>query len=278
MVAALLTNNIYPLACGFLQPPLAKFKRFGNTTFMRHFILVISASLLALPLFGQEKSSQVKDWKDRYSYSIGMQLGSSLREKKDDLNPDIVAAAVKDAITLSEDQVKDVMAQLQKDMAQRQKELGEKNKTEGAKFLEENKKKPGVKTTASGLQYKVEKEGTGPQPKPTDRVTVNYHVSSIDGSEFDAYKGGRPTTHPSFGNMKGWTEALQLMKVGSKYQLFVPSNLAYGEHSMGEIGPNATLILDIELLDAKPAPTLPSLLGAPKMTPPVAPEASPSPK
>jgi len=245
---------------------------------MKHFILVISASLLALPLFGQEKSPQLKDWKDQYSYSIGMQLGFSLREKKGDINPDIVAAAVKDAITLSEDQVKDVMTQLQKDMAQRQKELGEKNKTDGAKFLEENKKKPGVKTTASGLQYKVEKEGTGAQPRPTDMVTVNYHITSTDGTEFDAYKAGQPTTHPSFGNMKGWTEALQLMKVGSKYQVFVPSNLAYGERSMGEIGPNATLILDVELLDAKPAPSRPPLLSAPKTTAPVAPKASPSPK
>jgi len=245
---------------------------------MKHFILVISASLLALPLFGQEKSPQLKDWKDQYSYSIGMQLGFSLREKKGDINPDIVAAAVKDAITLSEDQVKDVMTQLQKDMAQRQKELGEKNKTDGAKFLEENKKKPGVKTTASGLQYKVEKEGTGAQPRPTDMVTVNYHITSTDGTEFDAYKAGQPTTHPSFGNMKGWTEALQLMKVGSKYQVFVPSNLAYGERSMGEIGPNATLILDVELLDAKPAPSRPPLLSAPKTTAPLAPKASPSPK
>jgi len=239
---------------------------------MRHFILVVSASCLALPLFGQEKSPQLKDWKDKYSYSIGMQLGSSLREKKGDINPDIVAAGVKEAITLSDDQLKDVMVQLQKDMAQRQKELGEKNKTDGAKFLEENKKKPGVKTTASGLQYKVEKEGTGAQPKPTDRVTVNYHVSSVDGTEFDAYKAG-PTTRPAHANMKGWTEALQLMKVGSKYQVFVPSNLAYGERSMGEIGPNATLILDVELLDAKPAPTLP-----PQLFQQAAPKASPSPK
>ena len=208
---------------------------------MRHFILVVSVSLLALPLFAQEKSQQLKDWKDKYSYSIGMQLGFSLREKKGDINPDIVAAAVKDAITLSEDRVQDVMAQLQKEMAQRQKELGEKNKTDGAKFLEENKKKPDVKTTASGLQYKVEKEGTGAQPKPTDIVTLNYHISSIDGTEFDAYNAGRPTSLPVNGGMKGWTkegwkawgEALQLMKVGSKYQVFVPSNLAYGDAPWG---------------------------------------------
>ncbi len=135
-----------------------------------------------------------------------MQLGSSLREKKGDLNPDKVAAGIKDAITLSDDQVKDVTAQLQKDMAQRQKELGEKNKKDGAKFLEENKKKPGVKTTASGLQYKVEKEGTGAQPKPTDIVTWTYHISSIDGTEFDAYNAGRPTALAVNSSMKGWTK------------------------------------------------------------------------
>ncbi len=252
---------------------------------MKYFILVVSAPLLALPLFGQQKSPQLKDWKDKYSYSIGMQLGSSLREKKGDLNPDIVAAGLKDAIVLSEDEVKDVMAQLQKDMAQRQKELGEKNKTDGAKFLEENKKKPGVKTTASGLQYKVEKEGTGAQPKPTDIVTLNYHIRSIDGTEFDAYNAGRPTALPVNSSMKGWTreagkawgEALQLMKVGSKYQVFVPSNLAYGERSMGEIGPNETLIYEVELLDTKPR-SMPALQGAPQTILPFAPKASPSPK
>jgi FKBP-type peptidyl-prolyl cis-trans isomerase len=252
---------------------------------MRHFILVVSASLVALPLFGQEKSPQLKDSKDKSSYSIGMQLGSSLREKKEDINADIVAAGVKDAVTLSDDEFKNVMAQLQKNMAQEQKELGEKNKIEGAKFLEENKKKPGVKTTASGLQYKVEKEGTGAQPKPTDIVTLNYHVSSIDGIQFDAYNAGRPIALPVNGSMKGWTkeagkawgEALQLMKVGSKYQVFVPSNLAYGERFKGEIGPNETLIYDVELLDTKPRPT-PSLQGAPKTILPFAPKASPSPK
>jgi FKBP-type peptidyl-prolyl cis-trans isomerase len=163
-------------------------------------------------------------------------------------------------------------------MAQKQKELAEKNKTEGEKFLEENKKKPGVKTTASGLQYKVEKEGTGAQPKPNDIVTLNYHVSSIDGTEFDAYNAGRPTALPVNGGMKGWTkaagkawgEALQSMKVGSKYQVFVPPNLAYGERSAGEIGPNSTLIFDVELLDAKPRPAL-APQDAPKTTLPFAP-------
>lgn len=243
---------------------------------MKHSILIISASLLALPLFGQEKSPELKTWKDKYSYNMGVQLGSRLRKDAGDFNPDIVAAGVKDAITMSDDQVKGVMEQFLKDMPQRDKELGEKNKTEGAKFLEENKKKPGVKTTASGLQYKVEKEGTGAQPKPTDVVTVRYHMSSTDGIEFDAYKVGRNSFTVSGGNgLKAWTEALQLMKVGSKYQLFVPPNLGYGERSQGQIGPNTTLVLDVELLGVKPGFTI--VPGAPLRLP-GAPQVSPSPK
>src|SRR5207247_8132362 len=121
-------------------------------------------------------------------------------------------------------------------------------KTDGTKFLEENKKKPGVKATASGLQYKIEKEGTGAQPKATDMVTVNYRGTLIDGTEFDSsYKRGQPATFPVNGVIKGWTEALQLMKVGSKYQLWIPSNLAYGESSGSQKhGPNPALTLEIE--------------------------------
>ena len=114
-----------------------------------------------------------------------------------------------------------------------------------------------MKTTASGLQYKVEKEGTGAQPKATDMVTVNYRGTLIDGTEFDSsYKRGQPATFPVNGVIKGWTEALQLMKQGAKYQLFIPSTLAYGERAMGpDIGPNSTLIFDVELQDVKPPPT-----------------------
>ncbi len=164
---------------------------------MKRFIVIVSASLLALPLLGQEKSPQLKDQKDKVSYSIGMNIGFNLSRQKVDVNPDILAAGIKDAIAgkpqLTQDQVKDVMAQFEKDMEQKQKQAGEKNKTDGAKFLEENKKKQGVKTTASGLQYKVMKEGTGAQPKPTEMVTVNYRGTLIDGTEFDSsYKRGQP--------------------------------------------------------------------------------------
>jgi FKBP-type peptidyl-prolyl cis-trans isomerase FklB len=240
---------------------------------MKRFIVIASASLLALPLFGQEKSPQLKDQNDKVSYSIGLQIGFNLKRQKVDVKPDILVAGIKDALAdkpqLTPDQVKEVMTQFEKDMEQRQKELGEKNKAAGAKFLEENKKKPGVKTTASGLEYKVEKEGTGPQPKATDMVTVNYRGTLIDGTEFDSsYKRGQPATFPVQGVIKGWSEALQLMKKGAKYQLFIPSNLAYGERAMGpEIGPNATLIFDVELLDIKPAPT-PAPQHSPKPAPP----------
>jgi FKBP-type peptidyl-prolyl cis-trans isomerase FklB len=228
---------------------------------MKRSIVILSASLLAFPLFGQEKSPQFKDQKDKVSYAIGMQIGFNLARQKVDINPDVLATGIKDSIAnkpqLTPDQVKDVMAQFEKDIEQKQKQLGEKNKTEGAKYLEDNKKKPGVKTTASGLQYKVEKEGTGSQPKATDMVTVNYRGTLIDGTEFDSsYKRGQPATFPVNGVIKGWTEALQLMKQGSKYQLFIPSNLAYGERAMGpDIGPNSTLIFEVELQEVKPPPT-----------------------
>src|SRR5215467_2089506 len=249
---------------------------------MKRFIVIVSASLVALPLFGQDKSPQLKDQKDKVSYSIGMQIGFNLGRQKVDINPDILAAGIKDSIAgkpqLTPDQVKDIMAQFEKDMEQKQKQLGEKNKTDGAKFLEDNKKKPGVKATASGLQYKVEKEGTGPQPKATDMVTVNYRGTLIDGTEFDSsYKRNAPATFPVNGVIKGWTEALQLMKQGSKYQLFIPSNLAYGERAMGpDIGPNATLIFEVELQEVKPPPT-PVPQGSPKLSPKLPPPPSPAP-
>ena len=146
---------------------------------MKNFILIVSASLLALPVFGQEKSPQLKDQKDKVSYSIGMNIGFNLSKQKVDINADILAAGIKDALAgkpqLTSDQVKDVMAQFEKDMEQKQKQTADKNKTEGTKFLEENKKKPGVKATASGLEYKSLKEGQEHSPSrltPSQLITV----------------------------------------------------------------------------------------------------------
>jgi FKBP-type peptidyl-prolyl cis-trans isomerase FklB len=207
---------------------------------------------------GAKPQLTTADEKDKVSYCIGMNIGFNLSRQKVDVNPDVLTDGIKDAIAgkpkLTSDQVKDIMGQIEKDDQQKQKQVGEKNSTEGAQFLDENKQKRGVKTTASGLQYKVIKEGTGAQPKATDAVTVNYRGTLIDGTEFDSsYKRGQPATFPVNGVIKGWTEALQLMKVGSKYQLFIPPNLAYGERAMGpDIGPNSTLIFEVELLNVKP--------------------------
>ncbi|MCJ7833279.1 MAG: FKBP-type peptidyl-prolyl cis-trans isomerase, partial [Deltaproteobacteria bacterium] len=155
---------------------------------------------------------------------------------------------------LSEEEMRTVMTAFQKEISEKQAEktkvLGEKNKKEGETFLAENKKKEGVKILTSGLQYKVVKEGTGKKPKATDKVTTHYQGTLIDGTEFDSsYKRGEPAAFPVNGVIPGWTEALQLMKVGSKWQLFVPSKLAYGERGAGpKIGPNAVLIFTVELL------------------------------
>ena len=250
---------------------------------MKHLILIFTTCSLALPLFGQEKSPQLKDQKDKVSYSIGLNIGFNLNRQNVQINPDVLTAGIKDAIAgkpqLTTDQVKEVMATFEKDMQQKQKAAGEKNASEGTKFLDENKKKEGVKTAASGLQYKVIKDGTGAQPKATDTVTVNYRGTLINGTEFDSsYKRGQPATFPLNGVIKGWTEGLQLMKVGSKYQFFLPPNLAYGERAVGpDIAPNSTLIFEVELLDAKPPPT-PAPPVSPKISPPGPPSPKPSPK
>src|SRR6266446_9684085 len=225
---------------------------------MKHFILIFATLSLALPVFGQEKSPQLKDQKDKVSYSIGLNIGFNLGRQNVQVNPDVLTAGIKDAIAgkpqLNADQVKEVMTAFEKDMQQKQKAAGEKSASDGAKFLEENKKTEGVKTTASGLQYKAIKEGTGTQPKATDTVKVNYRGTLISGTEFDSsYKRGEPATFPLNGVIKGWTEALQLMKAGSKYQLFIPPNLAYGDRAVGpDISPNSTLIFEVELMDVKP--------------------------
>ena len=138
-------------------------------------------------------------------------------------------------------------------MQEKQKKIGEKNKIDGEAFLAENKKKEGVKTLPSGLQYSIIKEGAGKMPKATDTVTVNYKGTLIDGTEFDSsYRRGQPVSFPVNGVIAGWTEALQLMKEGSKWQLFIPSELAYGEKGAGNtIGPNAVLIFEVELISIK---------------------------
>jgi FKBP-type peptidyl-prolyl cis-trans isomerase FklB len=225
--------------------------------------LVIIALSLALTHIAPAADPQLNDQKDKVSYSIGLDIGSTLKRQLIDVKPELLERGIQDGLSgqkplLNEEQIKEVMSTFQKDMlakqAEAKKAAGEKNGAEGSKFLAENKKKDGVKTTASGLQYKVEKEGTGPVPKASDTVKVNYRGTTIDGKEFDSsYKRGEPATFPVGRVIKGWTEALQLMKVGSKYKLWIPANLAYGERGAGaDIGPNSTLIFDVELLGIEP--------------------------
>jgi FKBP-type peptidyl-prolyl cis-trans isomerase FklB len=229
---------------------------------MNRLIICLASVLVASIGLAQDKSP-LKDQKEKASYSIGLELGNSLKKGKMDVNADTLFKGLKDGLSgakplLSEEQVKETMTALQKEMMEKQaaasKEAAEKNAAAGEKFLAENKKKEGVKTTASGLQYKVIKEGTGTPPKETDTVVTNYKGTTLDGTEFDSsYKRNEPATFPVNRVIKGWTEALQLMKPGSKYQLFIPSSLAYGERAVGkDIGPNSTLIFDVELLSIKP--------------------------
>ena len=201
----------------------------------------------------------LKTQKDKVSYAIGMNIGTTLHRQSIDVDPNIVRQGLEDAMgggktVLSEEEVRATLTELQNDIRKKQQErmqqAGETNKKQGDAFLAANKGKEGVVTLPSGLQYKILSAGTGPKPATSDSVVCNYRGTLIDGTEFDSsYKRGQPATFPVGGVIKGWTEALQLMPVGSKWQLFVPSELAYGERGTGaDIGPNAVLIFEVELL------------------------------
>jgi len=197
--------------------------------------------------------------KQKFSYALGMNLGASLHQGEVEVDPDILAQGLKDALAggktlLTEDEVKAALTQTEHEVRQRQQakmqQMGEANKKEGEAFLAANKSKEGVVALPSGLQYKVLTQGTGPKPAPSDTVVCNYRGTLINGTEFDSsYKRGKPVTFPVNGVIKGWQEALPLMPVGSKWQVFVPADLAYGDHAMSpELGPNSTLIFEVELL------------------------------
>jgi FKBP-type peptidyl-prolyl cis-trans isomerase len=231
--------------------------------------------------------------KDKASYAIGMNIGRSMKKDNVDIDPEILARGLKDALTgakplLTDEETQAVLSSLQNDVRKRQQETFNqalaKNKEEGDAFLAANKGKPGVVALPSGLQYKVIQNADGPKPSATDTVVCNYKGTLIDGTEFDSsYKRGQPATFPVNQVIKGWTEALQLMPVGSKWELYIPSNLAYGERGTqgGPIGPNETLIFEVELLSIqqKPAPKLeqvpPSGQAQPQAKPQAQPQAQP---
>ena len=209
------------------------------------------------------KDGVLKTKEDRYGYSIGLDLSRSIKSLIGvvDLNVDMVLKGLKDGVAgdkvlLTEEEFKKVMMTMQSEVQEKQAKLqgeqGKKNKEEGKKFLAKNAKRKGVKTTKSGLQYEVIKAGTGKSPKATDQVETHYRGTLINGKEFDSsYKRGQPATFPLNRVIPGWTEALQLMKEGAKWKIFVPSELAYGARGPSGIGPDSTLIFEIELLSVK---------------------------
>jgi FKBP-type peptidyl-prolyl cis-trans isomerase FklB len=236
---------------------------------------LFAIGLLALPTHAQDQKTEQKTEpldKQKISYAIGMNIGNSIKRQSIDVDVDTMTKAVKDMIaghpTMTEEEAQKTMMemnnQLRAKREEERKQAGEKNKKEGEAFLAENAKKPGVKThpvklpdgRTVDLQYKIITEGKGEIPKASDTVTTQYRGRLIDGTEFDSsYKRGQPAQFPVTGVIKGWTEALEMMPVGSKWELYVPSDLAYGERGAGQnIGPNATLIFEIELLGIKPKP------------------------
>jgi len=234
------------------------------------FVTLFAAGLTLSLLAADEASDPFKSKKEKVSYTLGMTYGKQLKQNDVDLDYDSFLKGLKDSSTgagktlLTEEQARTVYMEFSQELraktVEKQKVEGEKNKKLGEAFLAENKKKDGVKTTASGLQYKIETAGTGKVPAPSETVSCHYRGTLIDGTEFDSsYKRGQPADFGVQGVIKGWTEALQMMPVGSKWKLFIPADLAYGERGRPNIPANSTLLFDIELIAIKP----PGEAGAP---------------
>jgi FKBP-type peptidyl-prolyl cis-trans isomerase len=206
-----------------------------------------------------------KEEKQNYSYAMGLSVGNALKRQSVDLDLATFDAGLRDGLgagkaLMTDEELRATMVRFQNEMKARQEEKNRleasKNKEEGEAFLAANKTKPGVVVLPSGLQYKILTPGTGPKPTPADSVVCNYRGTLINGTEFDSSsKHGGPATFPVGRVIPGWTEALQLMPVGSKWELYVPSNLAYGERGAGsDIGPNSTLIFEVELVSIQGQP------------------------
>jgi len=226
---------------------------------MKFIISTTFIALLALPVLNAQDAP--KDQKDKVSYGIGLSIGSKIKKDGIELNQGMLTKGIGDGLTggkalMTEEELQQTMqafqGEMQAKMAQKQKDTAAKNKVDGEAFLVANKVKDGVKTTASGLQYKITTEGKGAKPKSTDTVSVNYRGTLIDGTEFDSsYKRNEPVSFPLDKVIPGWTEGIQLLGVGSKAQFVIPSSLAYGESAPPQIGPNAVLVFDVELLEIK---------------------------
>jgi FKBP-type peptidyl-prolyl cis-trans isomerase FklB len=229
---------------------------------MRQVVVVVMAlMLLSVPCSAQKKAA-LKTQKQKASYGIGMDIGKNFKEQFPDVDVDAMVRGFRDALAgakpaIAQNELDSVMTVFQQEMMQRRSERmadeGLKNLKAGDACLAENKTKPGVVTLPSGLQYKIITAGTGPKPTPKDTVRCNYRGTLITGKEFEnSYKSGQPAEFVLGQVIPGWIEALQMMPVGSKWELYIPANLAYGERSRGaDIGPNSTLIFEVELLGIK---------------------------
>ena len=215
---------------------------------------------MAVPALAQDDKAP-KTLMEKVSYSIGLRMGQNFAGDEIEINMSWLTKGIQEGLKeesqplLTEKEQREAMVEFQKELQKKQMAKAEaaskKNKEEGEEFLAANKKKEGVKTTDSGLQYKVLQEGDGAKPKETDVVKVHYHGTLTDGTVFDSsVERGEPAQFPVNRVIKGWTEALQLMQVGDKFKLVIPSDLAYGERGAGgDIGPNAVLVFEVELLD-----------------------------
>ncbi|MHB8864912.1 MAG: FKBP-type peptidyl-prolyl cis-trans isomerase [Pirellulaceae bacterium] len=219
-------------------------------------VALVAAPLAAQPAAAPAGDAAPKTLKDQASYGIGFNIGQNLKQDELDINPALIARGLIDALAgnkpaLTEEQIQKALEEFQKILDQQAAQRAGKAAQEGEAFLAENAKQEGVKTLPSGLQYKVLKEGTGPSPKETDTVRTHYHGTFINGKVFDSsVERGEPAEFPVNRVIPGWTEALQLMKVGDKWQLFIPSKLAYGKRgSPGGIPADSTLIFEVELLE-----------------------------
>jgi FKBP-type peptidyl-prolyl cis-trans isomerase len=191
----------------------------------------------------------------KFSYTIGQQIGQNLKAQGIKVDTSVLAASIDEALAgkegrLTPEEMQKVMQDMQNELIEKRKVEGEENIKKAEAYLEANKGKEGVKVTASGLQYKVISEGTGPKPKETDTVEVHYKGTLTDGTEFDSsYKRNQTAKFPVRGVIPGWTEGLQLMSKGAKYHFFIPPGLAYGERGRPSIPPNSVLVFEVELVD-----------------------------
>ena len=230
-------------------------------------VYALLLGLAAAPLLAAEGVPNLSDKNERISYYLGVNFGSNIKKEDLEVNIPTVIQGLTDALggnpKMTEAEMRSALAELQAQVLTNRKARAVSNKAEGDKWLEENSTKPGVKKTASGLQYKIIEEGSGESPKATDNVLVKYTGKLIDGTVFDSTdkRGGQPAKFGVTRVIPGWSEGLQLMKKGAKWELYIPSDLAYGENPNPRSGipPNAALIFDVELVDIVAAPTPPPI-------------------